>query len=492
MDDIKHRAIRGGVAKTVSQAANFGVRIGSLMILGRVLDPTDFGLVGMVMAVIGVLNLLKDFGLSSATIQRASVSDEEMSTLFWINSLVGVGLALAAAGSAPILAAFFHEPRLVGVTLVLSLSFLFNGAGIQHCALLQRELRFTTIAWIEISALILSTAAAIGMALLGYGYWALVATTVVLPLAGTVAAWGTTRWVPGLPRQVAFMGELMRFGGTITLNGIIMYVAYNLEKVLLGRFWGAEAVGVYGRAYQLVNIPTENLNSSVGGVAFSALSRLQDDPRRMASYFLKGYGALLALTIPATFACALFSHELIAVVLGPKWTEAAPIFRLLAPTILVFTLINPLAWFLFSMGMVGRSLKMAMVIAPLVITSYVLGLPYGPTGVAFAYSAAMSLWVVPHLLWFVRGTVISFMDMVHTICRPLLSGAVAALAAYALQTAVGQQWPPILKLAVGGTVLVSVHLLMLVYVMGQRDVYLGLLRSMVKSKATEEEALQSA
>jgi O-antigen/teichoic acid export membrane protein len=292
--------------------------------------------------------------------------------------LVGTALALLAVAMAPVVATFYHEPRLFSVTVVLAAGFLFNAAGVQHSALLQRHMRFTASAVIEILALLVSTAVGIGMAVSGYGYWALVAMTVVSPIVSTIGVWIGTRWVPGMPHRNVGIRSMMRFGGTLTLNGLVVYVAYNLEKVLLGRFWGADAVGIYGRAYQLVNIPTENLNSAVGGVAFSALSRLQEDPIRFKSYFLKGYSLVLALTLPITIICALFADDLIFVLLGPKWKEAAVIFRLLAPTILIFAMINPLAWLLFSLGMVGRSLKVALVLAPLVIAGYVMGLPYGP------------------------------------------------------------------------------------------------------------------
>ena len=201
---------------------------------------------------------------------------------------------------------------------------------------------------------------------------------------------------------------MMRFGGTLTLNGLVAYVAYNLEKVLIGRFWGIDAIGIYGRAYQLINIPTENLNSAVGEVAFSALSRVQDDPARFKSYFLKGYSLVLGLTLPVTMACALFAHDLIFILLGPKWKDAAPIFRLLAPTIAIFAIINPLGWLLTSLGLVGRGLKIALVFAPIMIAGYVIGLPYGPRGMAFGYSAVMALWVIPHIAWCVHGTVITF------------------------------------------------------------------------------------
>ncbi len=139
---------------------------------------------------------------------------------------------------------------------------------------------------------------------------------------------------------------MIRFGGMATLNGFIVYITYNLEKLLLGRFWGAEALGIYGRAYQLINIPTENLNSAIGGVAFSALSRLQDDPNRFKNYFLNGYSLVVSLTLPITIACALFADDIVLILLGPKWKDAIPIFQLLTPTILAFALVNPFSSFL--------------------------------------------------------------------------------------------------------------------------------------------------
>jgi len=211
---------------------------------------------------------------------------------------------------------------------------------------------------------------------------------------------------------------MVHFGGALTLNGLVIYVASNFEKILLGRFWGADALGLYGRAYQLSNIPAANLNSAVGEVAFSALSRLQHDPARLKAYFLKGYSLVLAMTLPITVACALFADDIVLVFLGPRWKPAGIIFRLLAPTILVFAVANPLSWLLTSLGLVRRSLKMSLVIAPIMIVSYVIGLPYGPKGVAFAYSAVMILWIIPVIVWSVHGTGISVRDVLLTAGRP--------------------------------------------------------------------------
>lgn len=492
MQDLKERAIRGGFAKLCAQVANYTLRIGSLMVLARLLDPKDFGLVGMVTAFTGVLSLFRDFGLSAATVQRMEVTDEQISTLFWINILVGAILSLVTAAMAPVVAAFYHEPHLFWVTTALASSFLLNATGVQHSALLQRQMRFTALAAIEVLSWLGSTAVGIGMAVAGFKYWALVGAAVAAPLVATICFWITSGWVPGRPRRAVELRSMMHFGGGLTLTGLIVYIAYNFEKVLLGRFWGADAVGLYGRAYQLITIPNDNLNSAVGEVAFAALSRVRHDPPRFRSYFLKGYSLVLGMTIPITIAVAIFAPDLIAVLLGPKWKGAAQIFRLLSPTILIFALINPIGWLIFSLGMVGRSLKVACVMAPVVISGYIIGLPYGPKGVAIAYSTAMTLWVVPHIAWGLHGTVVSLHDIAVAASRPLASGLAAATLAFGVQMLVGQSWHPLPRLILGGSILLIVYVGTLFYVMGQKSIYVNLIRGFTKRRSVEENALASA
>src|SRR5229473_6352982 len=153
MKDLKQRAIRGGAAKVFSQGVSFLVRMGSLMIMARLLNPRDFGLVGMVTAVIGVFNVFRDFGLSGAAVQRATVTEEQISTLFWINVLVGAILGILTLAMAPFVVSFYREPRLLGVTAALSTGFLFNAAGVQHSAILERQMRFTTLSVIDLASL---------------------------------------------------------------------------------------------------------------------------------------------------------------------------------------------------------------------------------------------------------------------------------------------------------------------------------------------------
>jgi O-antigen/teichoic acid export membrane protein len=481
MKDLKARTLRGGIARSFGLAARFGLRLVTLMVLARLLDPKDFGLVGMVTAFTGVLDIFRDFGLSAATVQRASVTQEQVSTLFWINVAFGAVLAVFMAFMAPAIAAFYHEPRLVWVTVVLATGLVLNAVGVQHSALLQREMRFTTLAVIDVIALIAAGVVAVVGAKAGYGYWSLVVMTVTLPFTTAIGVWLATGWIPGPPRRQAGVRSMMRFGGTLTVTGLTVYLVNNLDKVLLGRFWGVDALGLYGRAYQLINIPTSNLNSAAGEVAFSALSRLQDDPARRKSYFLKGFSLVLGLTLPITIACAFFADDVVTVLLGPKWKDATPIFRLLAPTILVFAVANPLAWLLSASGMIARQMKMAVVIAPVMILGYVIGLPHGPKGVASAYSIITVLWVFPLIAWAVHGTEISFGDIMRTARPPLIASLGAGALALGAGLTFAHSLSPLLRLIIENTVLIAAFLGAVMLVAGQRSLYLGLLSGVFRS-----------
>ena len=475
--DLKQRTARGAVLSAGAQAATLVFRTGSMMIMARLLVPGDFGLVGMITAFTGFLGLFRDAGLSMATIQRVSVTNEQTSTLFWVNVAVGVLLALLAVVGAPILVRFYHEPRLFWVTMALGTSFLFNGAGAQHRAMLQRGLKFGTLAGIDIVSLLVSSLVGIVMAMAGFGYWSLVGTNVGQPAAALAGVWLASRWIPGRPRRGSGVRSMLLFGGTITLNSVVMYVAYNADKVLLGRFWGSEALGIYGRAYQLINLPTENLNSTLGSVAFPALSRVQDDPERLRRYFLKGYSLFLALVTPITMGCALFADDIVRVFLGAKWHEASAVFRLMAPTIIIFALVNPLAWLMVASGRAGRSLRIAFVIAPVIVLGYVIGLRNGPHGVAAGFTTAMALLVVPIVWWAKHGTLITGRDILSTVMKPFLSILLGAAATWAAGDFVAHLQPTFLRLVVESGILFGVYLLVLLFGMKQMAVYVDLFRA---------------
>jgi PST family polysaccharide transporter len=257
---------------------------------------------------------------------------------------------------------------------------------------------------------------------------------------------------------------------------------------MIRRFLGVDAIGIYGRGFALASMPTDTLNSAVGEVAFSALSRLQNDPARLRSYFLKGFSFVLGLTLPVTVACALFADDIVLVLLGPMWQASTEIVRLLAPTIAVTAVINPMGWLIYSLGLVRRSLKIALVFAPIMVLGCVLGLPYGAAGVAFAYSAVMVLWVVPHVAWCVHGTAISVRDVAAGVIRPLACGVIAAAVGYSARQMCGDFLSPVPRLVLESGVLAVTFFALLVFVAGQRALYVDLLRGLSSRRPVQDHA----
>jgi O-antigen/teichoic acid export membrane protein len=479
---VKRMALRGGLAKLFGQGGNFALRLGFMVIVARLLKPEDFGLVAMVTVITAILELFASAGLSAATVQRSTISNDQISTLFWVNICVGVILCVLCVLIGPAMVAFYHEPRLLSVTAVIGVGFLFNSAGVQHLALLQRQLRYVTLAVIEFSGQLISLGFGVAVAIAGYGYWALVAAAVSLPALVTLGVWTATAWIPGRPRRNIGIGSLLHFGGTLTTNNVVAYITYNFDKFILGRVWGAGPLGYYGVASQLINIPTSNLNMALGGVLFSALSRLQDDAERFRNYFLKGYALNISMTLPITIFSVVFAEDVILVVLGPKWSSAVAVFRLLTPTVLFFAVANPVGWLLWASGRQVRSLKISLVIAVLVIAGCLIGLPYGPKGVAIGFSSAMTLWLIPHIVWCLHDTTIRPFDLLRVAGRPLLSAAVAVMAAYAVSSYLNVA-SPFFRLVLEGAVMMVAYAAMLLFVMGQKNFYLDLFKAMGNSSA---------
>jgi O-antigen/teichoic acid export membrane protein len=471
MDDLKKSAIHGGIAKLTGQGASLLIRIGSIAVLARLLSPGDFGIVAMMTVVTGLFDIMSSAGLSPATVQSASISDAQRTNLFWINVVCSSVLGLACIGAAPWIVSFYDEPRLLWVAPAFALIFLLNGLGGQHSALLERQLRYKALTSFEVAGQFANASVAILLALSGVGYWALIFGLIAQSAVMTSAFWLTARWLPGLPQRGVPVRAFLHFGATVTLNNLIVFLAYNAEKILIGRYWGAPALGIYGRAYQLINLPTQSLNAAVAGVALSSLSRLQGDPVRHRQYFLKGYSLLLSLTVPLTIFCALFGEDIVLVALGPHWMEAVPIFRLLTPTVLIFGVINPLWALLLSRGLQTRSLHLAMAISLIMICAIVLGIPYGPIGVAFAYSTAMALWLVPHVIWSLKGMLVRPRDLAIAVSKPLAAALIGGACAFLVHSQLMQIEWPIVRLAMSGIVMAAVHLSVLVFVLGEKKAY---------------------
>jgi O-antigen/teichoic acid export membrane protein len=484
LGDLKGKSVRGGAVTMLGQGLSYALHIGSSFVLARLLSPTDYGLLAMVYTLTGFFGLFRDAGLGVATVQRETLTHEQASTLFWINTAVGAVLAAVVASLGPVLVIFYKEPRLLWVTVASASVFLLHGVAIQHRALLNRAMRFSAITGIDVGSGVVGTVVGIYMAARGYGYWALVGISISSSVVSTATYFFVMPWLPGKPVRGSGIRSMVRYGSTVSLNSMVVYFAYNTEKILLGRFWGAAPLGIYGRAYSLANLPIRQFIGSVGAVAFPLLSRVQSDAERLRRTFLKCHGLVVSLMIPAVIVCSLFADEIIATLLGPKWNGVAPVARLLTPTVLAFALINPLSWFLRATGRVRRSLNIALLIAPVVILGILAGLRHGPTGVATGYSSAMLLLSVPLVVWAKHGTGITTEDFLNTIKNPLLAGAGGAAVGWAFKLAVQSFLPPLALLVLGVALSLAVYAGILLFVLNQKSVYLDLLSQLIPRNRT--------
>lgn len=431
-NDLKRRSLRSGAVTLVSQGIMFLIQLGSTMILARILTPRDYGVMAMVVAVTGFASLLSNLGLSTATIQRAEINHGQVSTLFWINAGVGTLVTLVVAILSPFVAWFYKEPVLKGVMLVLSCNFLINSLSVQHNALLTRQMRFYSIAKIQIISTVAGIAVAILAAYKGFGYWALVLNSLVASLFSVVGTWIASGWVPGLFEATQDIRSLIKFGSDVMGFNIVNYFARNLDNILIGKYNGSSALGLYSKAYQLLMMPITNLRDPLTKVAMPALSSLQNQPEQYRNYYLKCVSLLAFVSMPIVVFMFVYSDHFITLLLGSKWLGACDIFRILAISALFQPVSGTVGMILITTGRSRLYLLMGFANAILISFSFVVGLPWGPIGVATSYTIANYLILLPNLVYAFRGTSINVGEFFVVVLKPLLSSIIMGASGFVL------------------------------------------------------------
>ncbi len=426
--DLRHRSVRGGLVTLTSQGVQFVMQTVSTIVLAHLLVPADFGLVAMVTAITGLGQAFSDLGLSEATIQHPEITHDQVTNLFWVNVGIGVLLAAVTAAMAPFLAAFYHEPRLIGITLVVSLTFVFSGLRVQHGALLQRNMRYFAMAVRDVTSYLVAVPFAIILAMRGAGYWAIVALPLTLNGTGMLLSWAMVRWLPGLPRRGASVRPLITFGGNVAASFLTMTVTRSTDSVFIGWYWGAAPLGLYSRAMNLLFLPVRQLGAPARSVAVPTFSRLQDAPEAMARYYLRLANIIVWITAPVFGFLFVAANPVIVLTLGSNWRAAGPVFQILAVFALGQLLYESVTWLLISRGQSRRLLKLVMIICPVAVASYAIGLPFGIKGVALAGTLAM-LGMFPWILKFsFHGTSLTLRRLTGQIAWPVITSLVGLAA----------------------------------------------------------------
>ncbi|PWB97574.1 lipopolysaccharide biosynthesis protein [Salinibacterium hongtaonis] len=399
------RAARGAAVVLAGQGIRIVIQVVSVVVLARLLTPHDYGLIAMVAAVIGIATILRDFGLSSAAIQSPTLSRVQRDNLVWINGGIGAALGVMVFFSAWPIAAFFDEPALVAITQALSPTFLLGGLATQYRADLNRRMLFRRLTVSDLSGAAGGLAMAIGGALLGWGYWALVAQQLaqaIILLAASVASAG---WLPRLPHRAPMRG-LLTFGGNLVATQLIAYLAQNIDSVIIGARFGAGPLGIYNRAFQLLMVPLSQLRRPTTTVALPVLSRIADDDTRWGDFLARGQVALGYTLVAGLGLVASSAEPLTAIMLGAQWMEAWPILRLLAIAGIFQTLAYVGYWAYLSRGLTAQLFRYSLVSAVLIVGCVVVGSQWGILGVAAGYAVAPLLEWPLSLWWLSRCTTI--------------------------------------------------------------------------------------
>lgn len=398
--NLKGRVISASLVTAVSQAVQFLLSLTSIAILSRLLTPLDFGLVAIVTALAGLLRIFQDLGLSVATVQKDAITHAQISNLFWINVAFSSAATVAVAISAIPIASFYKDDRLLGITLALSPTFLLSGLTTQHTALLSRQMRFRAMALIQIGALTIGLGIAILLAWLGCGYWSLVGSTIGSGMSTVVFTWLASSWRPALPSRNSGVRPMLRFGLGLASSGLLYSLARGSDTLLIGRTFGPDVVGFYSRATALLLRPLDQFLAPLSGIFVPTLSRLNSDPARYRVAFLNIYNLVSLVSFSGVAALFALARPLTLVVLGPQWEESADILAGLSFVVLCAPLSNLASWLTASQGRGGDAFSSSIATCSVTILSVIIGLQYGPSGVAYSYSAGYLLVQLPTAFYF--------------------------------------------------------------------------------------------
>jgi PST family polysaccharide transporter len=384
----------------------------------------------MVLAVAGFVMMFKDMGLSMATVQKAEINHGQISMLFWINVILSFGVMLVTAALAPAIAWFYSEPRLTWITLSIAGAIIFGGLTVQHQALLRRQMRFGSLAVIETVSLSVSIASGLIAAWYGAGYWALVIIYLAEAICGFIGVWVVCEWRPGLPIFHAGVRSMLAFGANLTGFNVLNYFARNADNILIGKFCGAGQLGLYSKAYGLLMLPITQITAPFTAVAVPALSCLQNEPERYRRYYYRAVSLIAFMSMPFVAMLVVLSEKIIRTVLGDQWTGAATVFQVLAFLAFLEPVTATRGWVFISLGQTRRLMYWGLVSAPIVVLSFIIGLPWGAVGVATSYTICTLLTLtIPALFFAFRYSPITLVGFFNAIWRPLFASVCAAILA---------------------------------------------------------------
>ena len=398
---LKKRAFSGVVWTSTSTVITTIVQFVQLAVLARLLNPSDFGLMGMVMVVIGFAQAFADMGVSNAIIYRQETSSNQLSSLYWLNIFAGMivfGLLLALS---PLIVKFYGEPRLSGLIIWAALIFLIIPIGQQFQILLQKELQFERLAKVEVVGATLGMGVSIITAWKGQGVFALIWGQLVNTTcqATLLASLGWATWRPTFRFRLDDLKDYLDFGLYQMGERSINYFAWNMDKLLIGKLLGSEPLGFYNLAYQLMIRPISLLNPIITRVAFPVFSTLQNDDLKLKSGYLKVIKAIAFLNLPIYIGLFVVAKPLITVLLGSGWIPVISVFKILVWLGIFYSLSNPVGSLLLAKGRADIGFWFNTFAILVYAIAIYIGSHWGIQGIAWSLLSSAILILFPADFW---------------------------------------------------------------------------------------------
>ena len=392
-DSLRQRIRRAVIWRSGSQLVAQLVQWAATFLVIRILDPHDYGLFAMTQVVLVLLNMLNGYGLASGLIQQKEISDREVRQLFGMLLLLNGGLAFAQVALAPFAAAYYRQPVVADMLRLQALLYCTTPFIALPYALLSRTMEFRHQATANIAASIASATAALGGALAGLGVWTLVLAPLVLfTVRAAIMTWAARTLVwPVFDLRGA--GRLARFGGVMAAGQLFWFLQSQADVFIAGRVFSPHLLGIYTTALFLTQIFVSKFVPPLNEVAFSAYARIQEDPRALAAAFTRAVRIVMTAALPFYLGLAATAEPLVLTVLGAKWAEVAPLVRLLALSMPFMTLQVLLTPACDARGRPGIGVRNGATGAALLGGAFLVGVHWGPTGLACAWLVAYPLYL---------------------------------------------------------------------------------------------------
>jgi O-antigen/teichoic acid export membrane protein len=409
------------------------------LIVIRFLSPTDYGLMALVMAFTGFLQAMTSMGFANALVQAREIDEMLWRRTFGLVLGISLALALLLCLVAYPLAEFYQQPQLLPLLQAASLSFLIMAPSAISRARLDRELAFKLTSRIDLVANVASGLIVLVLAWQGFGVWSMMVGMLGGMLIASGALWRLAPFRQWPAFSLTGMREILHFGGYRTAEHILWYASTQIDVLLLGKLLGEHSLGVYVVSRTVAAIPVSKLGGIVQPIGVAAFARLQDARSLALSYLLKAIGLLSLLCFPLLFGMAAVASELVDVVMGPRWAEAAIPLAIIAIGMAARPSGLLLAPFLIALGEVRASFINTAAAILLYIVAYTIGSFWGLVGVCIAGAVAYPIQLL--FLAYRIGTVTGSpaLGIVAPMLRPLLCATFMFLIVFGVRAAIGPE-----------------------------------------------------